>query len=131
MDLPKEDFYPSDKYRCKECHKAANRRNHYEKTRHLYGIIINEKGQWINYQGRKKTIYWTGNMLSDLKRYFPTTKNAELAEMIGVSQRTLIRKARELGISKDEQWQKEQSRKNGFFGYLGCKNRHGNSSVNM
>jgi hypothetical protein len=45
-------------------------------------------------------------MLSLLERYYPTTKNEEVAEIIGVSSRTLIRKARELGLSKDPDWLK-------------------------
>lgn len=44
-------------------------------------------------------------MTDDLKRLFATTKNEDLAEIIGVSPRTLIRKARQLGLTKDQQWQ--------------------------
>lgn len=58
-------------------------------------------------------------MISELKRYFPTTKNKELAELIGVSERTIVRKARELGLEKDAEWQKNMSRNNGFYGYYG------------
>ena len=49
-------------------------------------------------------IYWTGQMLSDLRRLYPTTKNEMVAEVCGVSVRTMIRKARELGLQKDEAW---------------------------
>ena len=49
-------------------------------------------------------IYWTGQMLSDLRRLFPVTKNEVVAEVCGVSLRTMIRKARELGLEKDAAW---------------------------
>lgn len=49
-------------------------------------------------------LYWSPQMLADLKRHFPTTRNEECAEMLGVSVRTLVRKAREVGIEKDPHW---------------------------
>lgn len=44
-------------------------------------------------------------MLDDLKRLYATTKNEDLVDILGVSQRTVIRKARELGLQKDPEWQ--------------------------
>lgn len=123
QDLPDEAFYPSDKYRCKECTKTTHRKAYKEARKSTYGITLNDKGQYINYQGRKKSIHWTGNMLSDLKRHFPTTKNKELAELLGVSERTLVRKARELGIGKNPEWLACVSRTNGFIGYLEYKSK--------
>jgi len=46
-------------------------------------------------------------MLNYLRRHFATTLNDELAGCLGVSQRTMIRKARELGLEKDPQWLSE------------------------
>lgn len=43
-------------------------------------------------------------MIDYLRRYYPTTLNEELAGCLGVSQRTMIRKARELGLEKDPEW---------------------------
>lgn len=43
-------------------------------------------------------------MLDYLRRHYPTTLNEELAGCLGVSQRTMIRKARELGLEKDPEW---------------------------
>jgi hypothetical protein len=43
-------------------------------------------------------------MLDYLRKHFPTTLNEELAGCLGVSQRTMIRKARELGLEKDPEW---------------------------
>jgi len=48
--------------------------------------------------------HWSRQMIDDLRRLFPTTFNNELAGILGVSPRTMIRKARELGLEKDPQW---------------------------
>lgn len=58
----------------------------------------------MEHRGYATSIYWSPSMLNDLRRWFPTTLNAELAEVLGVSSRTLIRKARSLGLVKDPQW---------------------------
>ena len=43
-------------------------------------------------------------MIDWLKRYFSTNINQEIAEELGVSPRTMLRKARELGLKKDQEW---------------------------
>ena len=53
--------------------------------------------------GLKKDHYgivWTPDQLKLLRDYFPTMFNKPLAKWIGVSLRTMIRKARELGLEK-------------------------------
>ena len=50
---------------------------------------------------RTAGIEWTAEMLETLNNKFPVTFNKELAEELGVSWRTLVRKARELGIEKE------------------------------
>jgi hypothetical protein len=45
-------------------------------------------------------INWTPKMLETLKTKFPVTFNRQLCKELGVSQRSMIRKARELGIEK-------------------------------
>lgn len=49
-------------------------------------------------------IFWNQQMLDILKRNYATMLNEELAGLLGVSQRTVIRKAREFGLSKDKRW---------------------------
>ena len=51
-------------------------------------------------------IFWSKDMLDYLRRHFPCTLNEELAGCLGVSHRTMIRKARELGLQKDPAWLK-------------------------
>jgi transcriptional antiterminator len=54
-------------------------------------------------------------MLSELKRYYPTTKNPELADYFGVSQRTINRKAAELGLAKNKQFITKIATDNGYL----------------
>lgn len=49
---------------------------------------------------------WSETKLEKLRRDFPTTKNEDLAIDLGVSPRTLVRKARELGLVKSPAWMK-------------------------
>ena len=75
----------------------------YQKTKD--GTYFNPKvGRIVVHKGYSTSIYWSTDMLDYLRRHFPTTLNEELAGCLGVSQRTMIRKARELGLKKDETW---------------------------
>ena len=63
--------------------------------------------------GLKKDHYgivWTDEQLILLRTYFPIMFNRPLAKWIGVSMRTLIRKARELGLEKKEGFLQERKR---------------------
>ena len=60
--------------------------------------------RWVRMRGKNVSIYWTPNMISDLKRYFPTTSNAELVEIFGVSLRSIGRQAQKLGLVKDKEY---------------------------
>lgn len=63
--------------------------------------------------GLKKDHYgivWTDEQLKLLRAYFPIMFNRPLAKQIGVSMRTLIRKARELGLEKKPGFLEERRR---------------------
>lgn len=45
-------------------------------------------------------VVWTPEMVKLLKSFYPTMMNRDLAKLLGVSMRTTIRKARELGLEK-------------------------------
>jgi hypothetical protein len=62
-----------------------------------YGRIMEHKGNGMR-------IYWSPQMLGYLSRHYSTTLNEELAGCLGVSMRTVIRKARELNLEKDPSW---------------------------
>jgi hypothetical protein len=48
------------------------------------------------------SIQWSSQMINQIKKLFPNTFNRDLAAQMRISQRTLIRKARELGLTKEE-----------------------------
>lgn len=69
------------------------------------GVYYHHKfGRVMEHQGFATRIFWSPTMLDYLRRNFATTLNEELAEWLGVSQRTMLRKARELGLEKDAKW---------------------------
>jgi len=74
-------------------------------TRKPDGVFYSQKQQrLLRHEHYSTSIHWSSQMLQLLRDLFPTTPNEELAGIIGVSTRTLIRKARQLGIDKDPQW---------------------------
>lgn len=69
------------------------------------GVYLNPKdGKLYEHKGYATRIFWSRQMLDDLRRLFPVTPNEELAGYFGVSLRTLIRKAREINVAKDPEW---------------------------
>lgn len=56
-------------------------------------------------------IFWTPQMITMLREYYPNTANAECAALFGVSVAPLHRKVRELGIRKDPEWLRDCSRR--------------------
>lgn len=62
---------------------------------------VNKKAYDLRLKKTSYGIEWTPQMLKLLHDFFPIMFNEPLAKWIGVSQRTLIRKARELGIEKE------------------------------
>lgn len=75
-------------------------------------IYIGKDGRVWQHNHLTTRLYWSPQKIADIKRYFPTTINEECAAILGVSVRTLIRKARELGLAKDKEWLKEILRDN-------------------
>lgn len=69
------------------------------------GIYFNPKlGRVVEHHGCSMRIHWSKDMLDYIRRHFATTINEELAGCLGVSPRTMVRKARELGLQKDPAW---------------------------
>lgn len=81
------------------------------------------KGRLMEHRGYSTRIYWNGDMLSLLRREFPTTLNEELAGMLGVSLRTMIRKARELGLTKDPKWLADVWNERRFWANVAAKKK--------
>ena len=56
------------------------------------------------------TTVWTDEKVSILIQYYHNTSNAEISAKTGVSERTIHRKAKELGLKKDEDYIRAVSR---------------------
>lgn len=107
---PLDDFY-TYKYKertytrgfCNACDLRRRRERYREK--HPGGLTYDkDTGKlWLR-KGRGRSLVWTSQMLSDLRRLFARTKNDELAGILGVGVSTMVRKARELGLEKDGEW---------------------------
>lgn len=63
-------------------------------------------GKIVTHDHYATRIFWNQDMLQFLKKNFATMLNQDLSEWLGVSQRTVVRKARELGLEKDAAWLK-------------------------
>lgn len=61
-------------------------------------------GRMMTKQGHSLSIYWSTDKIDYLRRHYPTTVNDELAGCLGVSKRTMVRMAHQLGLSKDREW---------------------------
>lgn len=82
--------------------RANYRKYHPSKDRKVF--FHPAYGRIVEHDGYATRIFWNEQMLSYLKKNYANTLNSELAEWLGVSQRTVIRKARELGLQKDPEW---------------------------
>ena len=89
----------------KEIKSAQNRRYYARHGKKPDGIFLDRgTGRVYEHRGYSKRIYWSRQMVDDLKAMYPTTLNEDMAHIVGVSVRTMIRKARELGLRKDAEW---------------------------
>ena len=90
---------------CKDC--ARERQLQYKESKKKKGVFRSERDGRIRVRDGRSgcpKLFWDGNMISILRRYYPNTNNHEVADMIGVSSYTLTKKARELGIAKDREY---------------------------
>lgn len=83
--------------------------NGYKKVKD--GAYLHPKfGRVMEHKGYATSIFWSKQMIDFLKRHYATTPNEELAGWLGVSVSTTIRKARQLGLQKNPEWQSNLSR---------------------
>ncbi len=90
---------------CKDC--TRERQLKYKESKKKKGVFRSERDGRIRIRDGKggcPKLFWDGNMLSILRRYYPNTNNHEVAGMIGVSSYTVTKKARELGITKSREY---------------------------
>lgn len=109
------EFYP-ERGECKECICARRRVEYRESHPSKDGVRMGKDGHLKEHKGSIARIYWGEQKLRDFKRLFPIKSNDDLVITFGVSLRTLIRKARELGLSKSSEYISHQCRKSGRAG---------------
>lgn len=107
-----KDFYtPADSY-CKECAKEYKRERYAATRKAPEGVRKDPRtGLLWEHHGHSKRIHWSPPMVEKMRRLFPWATNEDLAVELGVSQRTVIRKARELGLSKHPDFMRKKSLK--------------------
>ena len=93
-----------ERYRlCIECGRKEKNEEYARNHKVPDGTFYHKSfGRIMEHKGCSTRIFWNKDMLDILKTHYPNTKNEEVAEMCGVSPRTMIRKARELGLQKDK-----------------------------
>lgn len=115
------DFYPvrnnpksypdgRDHY-CKECRKIAYREK-YARTRKKPDGVFSYNGRAMERKGSVLKIYWGEERTKDFKRMFPFHTNAELAIAFCCSERTIDRRAKEMGLEKDSVWLENMRKRN-------------------
>ena len=98
---------------CKECSRAIKNAEYARNRKKPDGIFLDRRtGRAVEHRGCSVRIHWSGYMIERLTRFYATTKNEDLALNLGVSPRTMIRKARELGLEKSKEWMAAHSRAN-------------------
>lgn len=102
--LPPAEF-PWQRHTCRSC-CLSYKREEYRRNRAVpEGVYRHPRtGQLIEHRANVTHIYWSSSMLRHLRASYATTTNADLAIDLGVSPRTVIRKARQLGLVKSPEW---------------------------
>lgn len=79
---------------CHECVLAYKREQYCKHRKVADGTFMHRTlGRLVEHKGYSTRIFWNGNMLSIMHRHYHNTLNRELAEMLGVSERSVTRKA--------------------------------------
>ena len=89
---------------CKECRKQQ-KRDQYARTRKVPdGVRVNSEGIRVVHNGLSTRIHWTETQIREFQQRFPVTLNEDLAIDFGCSLRTIVRRAREMGLEKNKVW---------------------------
>lgn len=98
---------------CKECTRQE-KRDEYARNRKVPNRLYQDPvtGRLMEHKDCSTKIHWSPYMIERLTNKYATTKNEDLAIDLNVSPRTVIRKARELGLEKDKGWMQAHARKN-------------------
>lgn len=102
--------------RCKKCTSELRKEYYSQKKEAHTGPnhktrVVMHNGRLMYISGRTWKLYWTGNMLSIMRKYHSNTSDREIAEMLGISRQAVSKKAKEMRLSKCEEYKKEIANK--------------------
>lgn len=130
QEKPMEEFRRESRsatgYRnmCLECARKYSRERYKRCKKTRKGVFFDSNvGRLMDHRASSISIYWTENMLSILRRYYPNTSNAEVSEMTGVCKATVIKKARELGLCKSKEYIRNLHKQCGLLGAVANNKR--------
>lgn len=86
--------------RCKECRRRQRREVYHRRPDGLHSV----NGRCVEHIGYSLRIYWTNDMKKKFMQLYPVNTNDDLAVEFCCSVRTIVRRAREMGIEKDSEW---------------------------
>ena len=98
-------------YWCKECSRTY-KREEYRRNRKKPDGVFSYGGRAMMHKGTAVSVYWGEERTRQFRQEFPTTTNADLAVEFGCSVRTIVRRAREMGLEKDPQWMRDMHNAN-------------------
>ena len=131
--LPKSEFNKDKNYvdglntRCRQCSMEAQRKWRANKPRPK--VTMHADGRLYN-SGIHSTLYWTPQMTSDLKRYYPSSSNREVSELLGINRDLIGAKAKELGLTKSPDYLIKLNKERGFLAKISRKrNKRLNAST--
>lgn len=98
---------------CKPCSRHLQRLKYRKsKAKHRKGEVFRKAdGSLWEYTAAHWRRFWSTQMLDDLRRYYNSMTNEELASLLGVPYGTLNRKVRELGLKKTDGYRANVARK--------------------
>lgn len=93
--------------RCKECRRKEKNDEYARKYKVPDGIRRDKRGNLVEKNGNSVRLYWSDAKIALFKRIFPYHTNEDVAIDMECSVRTVVRRARELGLQKDQRWLQE------------------------
>lgn len=90
--------------RCKQCRRKEKHEEYVRSRKVPDGIRLNANGQAVEHRGNSTRLYWGEQKIKDFRRIFPVNTNEDVAIDMGCSVRTVVRRAREMGLEKDPYW---------------------------
>lgn len=98
---------------CHDCIVQYKRERYNQKFKVPEGIFLHPTiGRIMEHNKYSTRIFWSENMLSIMRRKYHNTLNKDLAEILGVCERTVTRKAKKMGLKKDKEFLASLSRQN-------------------